>query len=62
LQQQIEVGLGLTRKATMKVERSVRSEHISRQRSMRAMVFSCAAGRFMRLSTSGAACCNGMSR
>ena len=37
----------------MKVERSVRSGQCSRQRAMRSSVFSCAAGRFMRFSTSG---------
>ena len=46
----------------MKVERSVMSGQISRQRAIRSSVFACAAGRFMRLSTSGAACWNGMSR
>ena len=46
----------------MKLERMVRSGQISRQRRMRSSVFSCAAGRLMRLSTSGLACWNGMSR
>ena len=49
-------------KPTMKVERSVRSGQIVAPLPMRASVFSCAAGRFMRFSTSGDACWNGMSR
>ena len=46
----------------MKVERSARSGQVSRQRLIRASVLSCAAGRFIRVSTEVEACWNGMSR
>ncbi|CPL23304.1 Uncharacterised protein [Bordetella pertussis] len=49
-------------KPTMKVERSVRSGHSSRQRLMRASVLSSNAGRFMARRMRGLACWNGMSR